>query len=411
MHAITTFQRRNKMIGTLVSLIIAAGTEYFALTNPQAAFANLPSLLLVVGSLFLLLPILIYIFAFQPLQNAEHNMTPRILELFRKDSLLGYIKLWLIVFPLATLTLVLYPELLERFHWGIAVWIVAFGVSIDCLHALYRRLIDYCNPISVIKRFSQEADVCIREEREIDLCHWFDGLSDIASKAINTNSTSIAGNALNEMQQLTRRFLEASKSIGHHAQDKQTEELGIQDKVSYTLFYLYQRLEQVNNRSLEKRLQSICSLLITLFGKITIDAAKYDISLASYPLYYIGKFSREALNKHLPEVVETTQYTLLAVSKEILAMDLTYLEIRDPFLSIINSLEEIARETFKQNKSINMLIIKQPFNELKQLFNTEKLANHPDVPVIIQNIDRVVGEFDALEMVLKTMPPIPKDES
>lgn len=36
------------------------------------------------------------------------------------------------------------------------------------------------------------------------------------------------------------------------------------------------------------------------------------------------------------------------------------------------------------------------------------MAKHPDTPVIIQEIDKVLEEFTILEQVMQTMPPIPE---
>ena len=49
----------------------------------------------------------------------------------------------------------------------------------------------------------------------------------------------------------------------------------------------------------------------------------------------------------------------------------------------------------------------QPFKDLRALFQSEKAKDHQDTPVILQNIDRVLGEFEALQMVMSTIPPIP----
>ena len=93
-------------------------------------------------------------------------------------------------------------------------------------------------------------------------------------------------------------------------------------------------------------------------------------------------------------------------------IDIKYLEIRDPYLSIINGLEVLAKGTFKRDKTTNIAILMQPFKDLKVLFQSEKAKEHQDTPVIMQNIDRVLGEFEALQMVMNTIPPIPdmKDE-
>ncbi len=395
------------MFGTLIAVVFAVVIEYLNFLNYTPNFTMLTPLFLTVGITFLVMHSLIYAFAFGPLQQSEHTLTPRVLELLRKDSRLGYIKLWLLIFPLASFVLAFYPSLLESRPLGLALWIIALGIACDALNSLYKRIIDYFNPYAITTLFTKEANHCIQDDREVDLCHWIDALGEIATKAVQGGSTSLANHALTEMQQIARLFLEASKSIGHQTHDKQMNELGVQDKVSYTMFYLFQRLELVNHRASEKRLQPTCNHLITLLGKIAVDSAKYDISMALYPLHYLGKFTKEALAHQLFEVGDTATCTLLGVSKEILELDITYLEIRDPFLSIINTLEVIAQETFKRDKTINLKVVTQPLEDLKVLFTTEKLANHADTPIILQNIDRVLGEFATLEMVLRTIPKIP----
>lgn len=49
----------------------------------------------------------------------------------------------------------------------------------------------------------------------------------------------------------------------------------------------------------------------------------------------------------------------------------------------------------------------RPFQELKELFNNKVMEAHQDTPVIVQNIDRVISEFETLQAVLMTMPPMP----
>lgn len=49
----------------------------------------------------------------------------------------------------------------------------------------------------------------------------------------------------------------------------------------------------------------------------------------------------------MPEIGVKASLTLLEVSKSIIEeVDYTYADLKDPFFSIINGLEEIARDTF-----------------------------------------------------------------
>lgn len=399
------------MIGTIFSILVAA----FLLLNPllEEASINVTILsvaMIAVGTLFLFVVPAGIAFSWLPLQKAEQNATPRILEMYRKDTHVRLTTSWLIIFPIATFALAidaLYMHMLDK-KVLFAVWIILLGLAIDAAQHLNKRLLNYLNPFAVVEMFTKEAKNSIQNERELDLCHWIDALSEISIKAIQRHSTSLSNASLSEQQEIASLFFQSSKSISHHRQDSQSKELGITDKVSYTMFYLYQRLELEFDKALTNNLEPICSNIIVILGKIAVDAAKYDISMASAPLRFLGKFAKKAQEKDLQETVIKASCTLLEVARAILNdIDITYLEIKDPFFSIVNNLEELAKGAFRHDKTMNISILTQPFVELKQMFNSEKAKNHQDTPAIVQNIDRVLGEFEALQMVLNTLPTIP----
>ena len=101
---------------------------------------------------------------------------------------------------------------------------------------------------------------------------------------------------------------------------------------------------------------------------------------------------------------------LLEVAKKILTeVNITYLEIRDTFFTLISQLEDISKETFRQNRDIDAGL-EYPLLELRALFEPRRWPKHGDTLVILKTLGRVTGEFDALGMVLRTVPPIPKTE-
>jgi hypothetical protein len=131
--------------------------------------------------------------------------------------------------------------------------------------------------------------------------------------------------------------------------------------------------------------------------------------MASHPLRFLGLFAVKAQEKDMKETALKASCTLLGVAHAILDdIDITYLEIKDPFFSITNAMEELAKGSFKKDKSMNIGLLMQPFLELKTMFSADKVKDHQDTPAIIQNIDRVLGEFDALQVVMNTLPTIPE---
>jgi len=211
--------------------------------------------------------------------------------------------------------------------------------------------------------------------------------------------------------ELAKTFLQSSKSISHHEQDAQMEEFGITDKVSFTLLYLFQRVELTYYKAVEKKIEPTCSHILNVLGKIVVYAAQYDLSMASYPLHTIGKLAKHAQENGLPGIGDIATCTLLEVGNMIVTqVDVTYGNLKDPFFSLTAQLDLIAKEMFRQNKGINFKILTQPFHDLKKIVTSEKVASHQDIPIILQDIDRVIGEYATLEQVMKTLPPIPEVE-
>lgn len=395
------------MIGTFIALILAVFTVWQPYTNeldkPKAAM-----MLVLAIPFFFFVPTGL-IFSWNSLVKAEQNTTPRIIEQFRRDPVIKGITAWLILFPLLSIFFsfdILYTETFYK-PWLFAIWLVLLGISIDAVISFCRRVIGYLNPFSMIKMFTGEAKESVRNDKIADLCRWIDGLSEVALKGAQKNSISLANSALAEIEEVTRLFLESEKSISHRTQDKETKALGITDKASYIMFYVYQRLDMIFDKALKNRLEPVCSTIINLFGKLAVDSAKYDISLASAPLRFLGKCAKQAQDEGLEESALKATCLYPEVAKSLLKdIDITYLEIKDPFLSIINGLEVLSKGMFKKDKSISIPFLEQPFIEIRELFSGEKEKVHQDTPIIVQNLNRVIGEFDALQLVMNTIPPI-----
>jgi hypothetical protein len=401
------------MVGTLISLIIALGIHFSKIgqdTIPNISIIGI--ILIAVATLFLFIPTLILALAWSPLQQAELNLTPKVSDHFKNDFSIRLVSIILILFPLLTYLIALDVLFLKVLSNDIVlpIWIVLLGISLDAMQYLIRRVFGYLDPFYVAQLFTHEAHKSILNNQELELCNWIDALSEIAIKAIQRTSTSLCSQVCSELQKIINIFFESSKNIAYPSQDAETKSMGIGDRVSYTLFFLLQRLEMINDKAVEQKLEPVCSNLEAVLGKIAISATKCDISMPAYVLNYMGRLSVNALQHGMPEVGSKTICILLEVAKGILTdIDITYMELQDPFNSLIAQLHAISKEMFRQNKNISVKILAQPFRELKALFtDNEKVAKHQDTPAILTSIDRILGEYDALESVMRTMPPMPK---
>lgn len=397
------------MFATLISIVIALLLKMYHIDIPRDS-TFFGWLMLAVSIPTVLIFPFGMMMAWLPLQKAEMNSSPRVMGMFHYDWHVRIAGIWLVIFPLVTFALVMdliYIHSVDS-QLVVVIWTVLLGITLDMIRHFIERVMAYLNPFSVVKLFTLQAKKSIQNDKELDLCHWIDGLSEVSIKGIQRHSTSVANIALSEEQEVARLFLETSKTIGHSDRDKQSAAMGITDKVSYTMFYLYQRFDMAFDKAVRNRLETTCSHIVTLLGKIAVSAAKYDVSMASAPLRFIGKCGKRAQDEGLEESALTASCTLFEVGKSILSeIDISYYEIKDAFLSIINGMEVLAKGAFKRDKTMNLQLLIQPFKDFKALFQNGKAKDHQDTSVIMRNIERVIGEFEALQLVMSTLPAIP----
>ena len=349
--------------------------------------------------------------AWPSLVEASESGTARVFDVVRKDPLHWFANLFLTFFPLLTLLALLFPYIsntLSPMQWA-GIWFIGLGIALDLLYSSTRQYLSFFNPFQLLKHLTKTAKHDVQSNKDEDLCDSIEAISEIAVKGVDNFNIGLPIEALNELQNIGKEFLRTSRIIGHPTYDSEAQKMGIDDKLTYTLYFLCQRLELIFQKGLEARLEPVCSAVITTLGKISYHAAKVDISLCGSPFSLIGQLTREAQLEQMPQVGVKASITLLEVARLILdEVDVTYQELRDSFLILVNDLHEIAKEAYRQDKEIDIELLKQPFKQIKELFGTEKLVNHPDTPFIIARADQALGEFEALELILRTVPPIPE---
>lgn len=399
------------MFGSLLSLLLVAMIIFLPLpvgisplsTSSLILLSTLPFVLFLTH-LFLMAS------AFRPLQKSEQNLTPRVIELFKKDTHFKIVHIVILGFALTSLFLMFESPLLDSISPRalIVMWLLLFGISCDLIMHSIKRTLAYLNPLSAIKMFSQAARLSVANNHDEELCDWVDALAEISIKSINRLSSSVCNYTIGEMTDVLRLFLESSKSISHPIQEPTNKLSDGKDDISFTLLYFLDRFELLYKKALEQNVESVCSSIITSVGKIAIYAAKCDLSLMSYPAYLIGKLSRRAQEHKLSDIALKGTCTLVETSKIIVNdIDLTYMELQDPFLSVLTQLNEIAKESFRQNKNSNIKLLVQPIQDLRNLFQEGKIQTHRDAPLILSAIDAILAEWDSVDAVMRTMPVIP----
>lgn len=392
-------------MGTVIGIILAIISSLVSFAEARELPAYLP---------FLLVTLLIFLsacqwltlgLAYAPLQKAEKNLTPGILRLLKEDHLIVWVQRILIALPIFFLFLVLYPHVLPI---PISLWgFIALGLTFDLLYALNQRIFSFLNPYSLTKMFTKAAKKSILLNREINLCDSIESLSEVGLKSLEDSGSSLCNHSLDEMREIMDLFLLGAKSAALEGPDKQAQASGITDKVSYTLFFFLERLELIFQKALTMGLTQVCSTIITILGKLIFYATRCDFSLMSYPVHFLGKFSKKAEEKHFSEVSLKGSCALLEVSRKIInELPLEYMDLKDPFFAVIHQLDEIAKETFKQDKTSNIAVLIVSLKDLRATFSSPKVINHSDTSAIVGEIDRVLAEWETLESVLRTIPTL-----
>lgn len=363
------------------------------------------------GTVILLLTIILNTMALTPLSRLEQKLIPNLIDIFRRHIWLriSQILLFAAVFLSYLIATVLISIDASHRIWLMWAWIFIFGISLDLLRYNWRAITNLLNPHHLVNEFEHGAVNAIQTGGDEHLWQSLDSLGEVAFNAAERKKIALGSQALRTFPRIMHAFYASSKSISRTTVDEEVEKKTGQDEASYTLFYLLQRLELVYDQALKNRLETICREMIMILGKIIIYGAELDLSLMSFPTHFLVKFGLKAQQHHFNEVAELTTSTLTEISKSIVNhVNLTYAELTDPFHSIINGFTSLAKGEFQQNKFANIKVLIQPLLDLKELMNNPKIEKHRDAPAIRQEIDRALSEFEALEQVMRALPPIPQ---
>lgn len=400
------------MLVTLCSLIIALVMGYLTPVAIDFDAQTLSMIMLVGGTAILLAAVFLITVVLIPFQRLEQKLIPNLMEIVRRDKALRIGRLYLFLFPLISFICVAFVARIKEVHyqdWFFLGWLVLFGISLDIIRDSWRRLANFLEPTHLVDQISHEAISAIQNDQDPLLWTSLDSLSEIGVSSVEKSKLALSTKVLQAFPPIIQAFLASSKSISHTYHDRTNVQGTGRDEASYTTFYLLQRLEVINDRALRDRLETVCRQMIMSLGKIIIHCANYDLSMVAFPTHFLTKFGLKAQQHHFDEVAVLTTSTLLEISKTILTdIDVTYAELQDPFRSIINGLDALAKGSFKKRKDTSIKVLVQPLLDLKAMFQTEKMLHHRDTPAIVGEIDKAIEEYAILEQVMQAMPPMPE---
>lgn len=387
------------MYATLVAILLSAYLAYEGIESDSSIAFFLSAF---AAGLFLINTFLILVMSYSPFQKEEQNLTPKLLQILSNDTKLKFILILSAIFPVAFLGISFFPRHTIAF-------LILFGLSIDTLFFLYRRISDHLNPFRVVEFIFADAKQAIILDQDTKLCELIEAATEIANKSIQRHSSALAKESIDSMGRMGELFLASEASISHPPQNPELKAQGIPDTITYVFLFLLQHLEDIYRTALEKRLDLVASFIITIYTKLATCAAAIDLSLTSLPLHFIHKTSLQSLQKGIMDIGIKTNLGIMQIAKSIAAAkDVAYQDIKPPFFTMIATLREISQEIFKKDKTTKIPLLIHPFTELRRLFSEEPLKSHQDAPAVLMQIDQILNEFKALEAVMAMKPPMPK---
>lgn len=399
------------MFTALTAIVISIILVFF--TPPPLGFdvKYLMDIILVGGVAIFAAQAALYALILTPFSKLEQNLVPGALKFLRKDTPLRFGRLFFFTFILLSFfctAIVSRVQKEEYQDWFFIIWLILFGASLDVLRDSWRRIANLLSPSFLASRIASDATTAIQNGNHANLLGDIDNLSEVGLHATERSKLALSSQVVQSFSSIMKAYFESSKSIAHAPiiEDAGAKR-GDVDEESYTLFYLLQRLELINDSALRTRCETVCRQMITALGKIIIYAGTLDLSMVSFPTHFITKFGLKAQQHYFDEVTTLTTSTLLEVAKTLLAeVDITYAGLKEPFESILNGLSAVARGTFKKNKESNIKVLLQPLLDYKKLFQSEKTAKHRDLPQLMQQINNAIEEFSILQQVIASQPII-----
>ncbi len=391
------------MLATLIALALSLLFYFWPVTISQETVAIV---LACTGGAFLLMFTFLVALLLGPLQRATAEISPRVGQLLQKNRRLWWMLVWMAVLPLASLAAALFVQ--TEPVWGhllLGVWLFFTGVSIDFVRAFFRQVLVYFSPMEFVDLVVERAKQAVWAGDDKDLTQWLDALGDMALRAVDRRSPSFASYCVDGMSLSVQRFFE----VHRRALQAATSEGEIHHRSNYLLYYAIERLEMVFGVALRGRLDTVCNHVEQALGKIAAMAAQGDASKAAPAIRSIGTFALQALQENVNEVAVKANVLLVEVSKLILRdVDASKYSVQDALIPVVNQFEDIAKASFKKDKESDLKVLTHPLRELKSVLTGDTYAGRTDVVVVTKAIDSVLGDFQNLELILHTIPAIPK---
>lgn len=390
-------------MGTITALVLTALSFY---ASSEVVLTAFPYVLLAITTAFLLAFAIGNVLSASALQNTEtHGMTG-LIGLFRQDIQVhlihGYILFWLLLSLYLAMT---GPSLFPvNSRWIMGVWLVLTGVALDMASYLYRRLMLFLSPLSGLQIIQDEAVNDIQAGRDVELCGRIDSLAETGLRASRSDGLSLCHASIEAI----RNTVQNDFSWNRRRPQTAASDFDPIQRAGYILNYACERLALIYSSAHENGLSSICQDVISALGKISVAVAEHQGALVAGPVAFMGNLTKQTVKAQNQAAGVKLLVTLVQVTKRILGDQAQPTAPLERTIGpIIKQMDEVAKQCFRQDKSIPLPTLTAPFQELKRIFESERFTGNPDRTAILALIERPLTDFANVDLVMRTIPPLP----
>jgi hypothetical protein len=391
------------MFGLIISIVVTVlyAYNFWAIELPLELYEKIT--LATVGLLFLTIGVLSTAFLWRPIVDTEMKRIPKTEQLFFQDKVMVALLASLFAFALfsCSFLVVLYAYPIQKLLF--MFWMLAAGISFDCMLATIRRMQLYAQPFFIIPKLSSESVKAVRKGHDKIGVEWFDALIEALDRAVKNKSTHHAHFILEEIENAFEKYVQAEASYMSLLPEIQGPTL--LDKVNYLTLRVCKRLEAIGEHAFQEQVETIVEDLVTSLGKLSLFLARVHPTLSHIPLFSIDCCAQHALQFGSEDVVIRSSATISELCKNFILLskekNTSYKQLI--FTSLLH-LEEIAKAFFQKNKEMSPALLMQPFAEVGIILADKTLAEVVDREEILQELKRILTEFNALDLVLTKLP-------
>ena len=331
---------------------------------------------------------------FAPMQKSELTITPKIFDLYKKNSCFQWkerIILGFSVFSFAiSFILISTPSI--PVLWFFSLWLILFGFCLDTFLCLVNKTLNYITPYSAIQLIEKQAIKSGKECNHNEYYYWLDSLTETAFLAYIRKQYGLCTEALDAIPATLENYL-AACSISEPSEKK-----------VFLLFYLIGQLEKLEELANKEESFPICNHLFGTIGKIITKVIENDSKNTVHFLAVLEKWTQQALKEKRKKILLKASCTLHAIIKTTVEKtEMRQVDIKHFLISMVKLEHEIAKEQFRWDKSQPIANLTAPFEDLHTYFKGSAFIGNSDAVTVVSAIDQVLEEFRALETVLQNM--------